>query len=742
MNTHSVGGTASAVSAISTRPVRLALVAALLAAPLALAAPPAHAVSGTAATGTAYAATARLDIGDGTRACSGTLVHAEWLLTAASCFADDPATSLAVPAGAPRLKTTATIGRTDLTTTAGQVIRVVELVPRTDRDLVLARLSRPVTTATPVTLASTAPTVGEQLTVAGYGRTKGEWAPLKLHTGAFSLDATNATTATVTGQGGAAICAGDAGGPVLRTSGVQTRLAAVNSRSWQGGCFGADAAETRTGGVATRVDDLGDWVAAKTADTRVTDFNCDAVEDTAVGDPKASVSGLSQAGLLKVVYGAGKGSEAFHQDLSYVPGGAEAGDEFGGVLATVDHDEDGCTDLVVGTPLEDVNSIVDAGWVTVLYGSPDGLGHGKAALTLQQGTGALAERASEADDRMGTALAAGQTATGEPYLAIGAPGKNLKGYVDAGLVYYLRGSTSLSFHLDSPGIVGTISAGDEFGAALAGSPNHLAVGAPGETVGTAADAGMAVVLRHELSADGVPTPVASVNQDSDGIGDASEGGDRFGAALSMVPYRPAGATAATDSVLAVGTPGETLWVGTTSYAQAGQVTTLRVSAAGAVSELATVHQGVEGVNGASAAGDGFGTQVAAANLAPRATGTAATMVLAVGVPGKDVGTATDAGVVQTFSLLGAPGDSDHWIEAGNARGLPGTPGASQRVGKYLHATGTHLWIGMPHGPAERGAVHGLPWADAMGATGGTVITHQPGLNGLPLTGKAFGMAIR
>ncbi|UIX29688.1 trypsin-like serine protease [Streptomyces sp. GQFP] len=728
-----------------TRPVRLAaLTAALVTAPLALSAVPAHPVSGTAASDATYAYTARLDIGDGTRACSGTLVHAEWLLTATSCFADNPAADLTVPTGAPKLKTTATIGRTDLTTTAGQVLQVVELVPRTDRDLVLARLSRPVTTATPVALASTAPTAGEELRVAGYGRTKDEWAPLKLHTGAFSVDASDATTATVTGKDGAAVCLGDAGGPAVRVTNGQATLVAVNSRSWQGGCLGSEANETRTGGVATRVDDLGAWVAAKAAETRVTDFNCDAAEDVAVGDPKASVAGLSEAGLVKVVYGAAKGSETLHQDLSYVPGGAEADDEFGGVLAVVDYDEDGCTDLAVGTPLEDVDTTADAGWVTVLYGSPDGLGHGKAALNLQQGTGtgAISERASEAGDHMGAALAAGRTATGEPYLLIGAPGKNLKGYVDAGLVYYLRGSASASFHQDSPGVVGVISAGDEFGAAVAGSPNHIAVGSPGETVGTSADAGMVAVLKHELNADGIPTPVASVNQDTDGVSDAGEAGDRFGSSLSMVAYRPSGASAATDSVLAVGTPGETLWVGTTSFAQAGQVTTLRVTGAGAVSELATIHQGTEGVNGASAAGDGFGTQVAAANTAPGSVGTASTMLLAVGVPGKDIGTATDAGIVQTFSLLGAPGDSDHWIEAGNGRGLPGTPAASQLVGKYLNATGTHLWIGMPHGPAERGAIHGLPWSNAMGGTGATVTTYQPGLNGLALTGKAFGMAIR
>ncbi|MGW2052315.1 trypsin-like serine protease [Streptomyces sp. NPDC001840] len=728
------------------RPARLtALAASLIAASAMLTTtPPAAAVTGPAAADTTYAYTAQLIVGDHDRGCSGVLVDREWLLTAASCFAANPAASLDVPAGKPQKKTTATIGRSDLTSNAGAVRDIVELVPRTDRDMVLARLNRPVTNVTPITLATTAPTTGEELKLAGFGRTKTEWAPLNLHTGAFSVDASTATSATLTGKDGVAACQGDTGGPLVRVTGGTPQLAALSSQSYQGGCFGTDATETRTGGIVTRVDGLGDWAAARTSATRLTDFNCDGAEDVAAGDPKASVAQLSEAGLVKVVYGAGKGSVTLHQDLSYVPGEAEADDEFGSALAVVDHDEDGCTDLVVGTPLEDVGTTVDAGWVTVLYGSPDGLGLGKAALNLEQGTGtgAILERPSQADDRMGAALAAGRTATGEPYLLIGAPGKNLKGFVDAGLAYYLRGSVSVSIHQDSPGVVGVIGADDEFGASVAGSPNHIAIGSPGETVGTSADAGAVTILKHEVNADGIPAPVATVDQDSDGISDAGEPGDRFGESLSMVAYRPAGATAASDSILAVGTPGETLWVGTNSFPQAGQVSTLRVTATGTVSEQATIHQGVEGVNGASAAGDGFGTQVAAANTAPNATGTASTMLLAVGVPGKEVGTATDAGVVQTFSLLGAPGDSDHWIEAGNERGLPGTPGASQLVGKYMNATGTHLWIGMPHGPAERGAVHGLPWANAMGGTGATVITYQPGLNGLPLTGKAFGMVIR
>ncbi|MFC5722756.1 FG-GAP-like repeat-containing protein [Streptomyces gamaensis] len=241
---------------------RVALLQGLVASGVAaglLTATPAQAVVGTATKDASYAFTAKLDIGNGHRSCSAALVDQQWLVTAASCFAENPAQPLNVAAGAPKWKTTATIGRLDLAQETGSKAEVVELVPREDRDLVLARLSQPVTGITPVGIATGKPTPGEELRVTGYGRTKDEWVPDRLHDATFTIGSVDAASLGLTGKSpGAAICQGDAGGPAFRETGGRFELAAVHSLAWHGGCFGEE--ESRNNAVETRVDDVNYWM--------------------------------------------------------------------------------------------------------------------------------------------------------------------------------------------------------------------------------------------------------------------------------------------------------------------------------------------------------------------------------------------------------------------------------------------------------------------------------------------------
>ncbi|MEX1652069.1 FG-GAP-like repeat-containing protein [Streptomyces pseudovenezuelae] len=238
---------------------------------------------------------AKINVGEQS-ACTGTLIAPQWVLTAATCFAAD-----GKPAeGRPAVATTVTVGRTDLTQTGGSVLPAIRLVPHADRDLVLVKLAARITdpAITPVRLATSPAAAGEELVKAGFGRTKTEWVPDKLHTATFTVAATAETTVDLNGSDTATVCQGDAGGPALRTVDGTPELVGVNSRSWQGGCLGIDPAETRTGAVDTRVDDIGAWVAHALSRN----------PDDVTGDGKADLVAIKDDGILWVYPGTGKAS--------------------------------------------------------------------------------------------------------------------------------------------------------------------------------------------------------------------------------------------------------------------------------------------------------------------------------------------------------------------------------------------------------------------------------------------------
>ncbi|TCB99543.1 trypsin-like serine protease [Micromonospora zingiberis] len=244
-----------------------------------------------------HAFTAKVEFGD-LRACTGALIAPDWVVTAKNCLSDGTTPSAA---GAPGQPTRVLVGRTELTGTTGQERAGVSVVPHPDRNLALLRLATPVTTITPIALASAPPAANETLRVAGYGRTATEWVPNRLHAASLTIQGVDPATVDLAGvSAGATICKGDAGGPAFRDVAGTPSLVAINNTSWQKGCLGET--ETRDGATATRVDDLGSWIREQTADVQIFGILADgrltySAIDSATGDLQANRQSATSLGF-------------------------------------------------------------------------------------------------------------------------------------------------------------------------------------------------------------------------------------------------------------------------------------------------------------------------------------------------------------------------------------------------------------------------------------------------------------
>ncbi|HSU34617.1 MAG TPA: hypothetical protein VLJ88_03055 [Propionibacteriaceae bacterium] len=495
------------------------------------------------------------------------------------------------------------------------------------------------------------------------------------------------------------------------------------------------------------------WAAAPSAHAEAdgcaaglkSDFNGDGRSDTVVADPYATVNGQAQAGRVNVLYGdadgkIGEGARGVvYQGYQTLGGVAEANDRFGFALAVADLNCDNSTDLVVGTPNEDLNGQADSGYVQIIWGGPGGLGfHDDRTLTQAN----IPNADITAGDQFGYAVDAledvGQGGTGAPdafALAIGVPGGNIGGHNDSGWVAMLHaydgGNVTNAISQNSTGVPGSAEAGDRFGAAvsinqfLPADPSHptfeidVVVGAPNEDVGTKKDAGSVTVVKDVYFED-FPGSV-SLTQDSAGVPGAAEAGDKFGRSLDTVRV---GGT----SRLAVGVPGEDVGsksnAGSVQFFSSNNIT---------ITPRASLTQDTAGVSGAAEAGDLFGDQVA---FAAPGLGDSATR-LAVSIPSED-GAAKDSGQVQVFPVADLDAEASY---AQDTAGVPGGVDAGDKFGSTLAfvagATERALIIGVPDDvDNSNGMVNVLPLG------GGTPRYWAPGVSGVPAGGASrFGGAL-
>ncbi|MFG2652453.1 FG-GAP and VCBS repeat-containing protein [Streptomyces sp. NPDC048436] len=155
--------------------------------------------------------------------------------------------------------------------------------------------------------------------------------------------------------------------------------------------------------------------------------------------------------------------------LSTVPQGLNSASS----TAVADFDHDGYADLATRIfPGGDTENEEDPGTVKIYYGSPSGPSQTRTQTITQNTAGVPG--ANEKSDQFGGRLSAGDVnGDGFPDLAVGVPGEAIGSKAKAGAVVLLKGGRAgltgkgaQAFHQDTAGVPGVAESGDLFGGSL------------------------------------------------------------------------------------------------------------------------------------------------------------------------------------------------------------------------------------------------------------------------------------
>jgi hypothetical protein len=267
------------------------------------------------------------------------------------------------------------------------------------------------------------------------------------------------------------------------------------------------------GASAARSGSIGSARAATGAATSASDVNGDGFADQAIGAFHETVGSISDAGGVNVLYGTAAGLQADAPNDQFFTaesfgGASEAASQFGWAMAAGDFNGDGFGDLAISVPFADVGSIVDAGAIWIVYGSPNGLSTSSAQLWTQDTPGV--KGVTEKEAAFGRSLSVGDfNGHGFADLAIGSRKEDVGHANDAGAVEVLFG-TPRGIQADAPddqlwtqdslGVRDRAEAGDWLGrVSAAGDWNNdgfddLAIGVPFEDLPGGGNSGAVEVL--------------------------------------------------------------------------------------------------------------------------------------------------------------------------------------------------------------------------------------------------------
>jgi hypothetical protein len=179
------------------------------------------------------------------------------------------------------------------------------------------------------------------------------------------------------------------------------------------------------------------------------DFNGDGFLDLTMGVPFEGLPAIPGIGVVNVLYGSAGGlqvvspaDQLWSQDSPDVEDEGETHDWYGWSLASADFGGDGFDDLAIGIRLENVNDAINAGGVSVLYGSALGLQAISPDDQVWTQDGPDVEDVAEERDEFGWAIAAADfNADGFADLAAGVLLEDVARVDNAGALNVLYGSS-------------------------------------------------------------------------------------------------------------------------------------------------------------------------------------------------------------------------------------------------------------------------------------------------------------